>query len=999
MKRPAASAARAAKRPAAAVRGARKVAIAQRPAAAFKLSPEPKRGKARTQGSKGKEKGTVSYVRTINGTKKTRKERNAWCRNFDSSNTGNESELVDLLIKDGNCGEQVRPTHCHPMFAGGWGKETLSLKDKCRVMFGILTGMTTAQVHQHYGTNHKMIEAMTRNLDLAREQYTRVDVEADESAFASAAPEDEEMKERGQWAGVVQRGEPETLALFRTESDRATKKAPGPGAINNTDWEPFLLDRPKDREVILHSDGARSYRMKAPGMFHDSVSHCEKRGKRGGEWVRAKPVHSKIAKHKTPSGTALKVKAGTRIIDRARKHVKHHIGHRIYKPHSRAIAARIRSAQWEHWHRGHDLRSATGEMPRDSTGSALTAGGATSMGEIVSGDASATDQNANARLRMAAAQSYRKLDKPERFQSDPPPAAFDLRDVPLQCADSAASLKHAVDWVTLEDGAAEQLDTVDAHDATRAGNYTALPAPFKPSKDPGEIAFTTQLYILHKDANGEQHALKHARFDSKVRADIAEDVFANGRAPAVHWGGSADIKTPLELFYCAMDRLGEEKRRAGNRIIEEFGPRANNRNQFAEWTSGKINDEHSPIFGWQAAEVKESLRNCARGSVGAGALERWAVALKRIHPFALDNVAAPILKSHDVHGAMWIGKARVGKSTASKTIGFAISAYQIDKNGRADFRPSAATTKEIDFLRLEPGTAFKPAIADDAALTKWTPDETKAFLDPAEEVALSRARWGGASFEQNQPRQICANPRDEKFEKKVRSIRGGKEEIKFDDFFKTIDCNFAGDKQSGYHVADVEDQTFAPPGYDIHMKWAVAAMRKLARGYDAGRSNAIRGPTLFNQGAPPRRNFPGMGGDTDVGADAPAAASAAVAPAPAPPVNPDDDDDDIGLGGGMGGAADAGGEPDVFGFGGGMDGDDGPSDAAAAAAPPAPAAPIKRGTGAFRFCLEKPQGPIDLSTPTPKKKRMTLDEELSQMTGEGEVAGAAAASSSDVAPA
>eukprot|EP00959_Pyramimonas_sp_CCMP1952_P136995 2866750-Pyramimonas_sp.AAC.1 len=60
--------------------------------------------------------------------------------------------------------------------------------------------------------------------------------------------------------------------------------------------------------------------MKAPGMFHDSVSHCEKRGKRGGEWVRAKPVHSKIAKHKTPSGTALKVKAGTRIIDRARKH-------------------------------------------------------------------------------------------------------------------------------------------------------------------------------------------------------------------------------------------------------------------------------------------------------------------------------------------------------------------------------------------------------------------------------------------------------------------------------------------------------------------------------------------------------------------------------------------------------------------------------------------------------------------------------------------------------
>ncbi|CAK0820171.1 unnamed protein product [Prorocentrum cordatum] len=439
----------------------------------------------------------------------------------------------------------------------------------------------------------------------------------------------------------------------------------------------------------------------------------------------------------------------------------------------------------------------------------LTAGGIKSMGEIVGGDASATDQIKNTWLHMAAVQSYKTLDKPERFQSDPP-AAFVLRDMPLQRADNVVNVKHLVDWVTLEDG----------------GNYMALPAPFKPNKDPGEIAFTMQLCILPKDANGEQYALKYVRFDNRARADIAKDIFVAGRALTIHWGSSADTKTPLKLFHYMMDRLGgvqirhwvqpsvpaaaggggydREKRRAGYRFIEEFGPRANNRNQFARWTDEQINDEKSPMFGWQASAVKESFRNYASGPAGARTLERWAIALKRFHPFVFDNVVAPILKSHDVHRTMWIGKTRVGKSTASKTIGFAISACQIDKNNRTDLRPSVVATKKIDFLRLEPGTAYKPAIADDAVLTKWAPDEIKAFLDPAEEDALLWARWGGASFEQNQPRQICVNPYDQEFEKKVRSIRRGQQVIKFDDFLKIIDRNFAGEKQCGYQMADAE---------------------------------------------------------------------------------------------------------------------------------------------------------------------------------------------------
>ncbi|CAK0829004.1 unnamed protein product, partial [Prorocentrum cordatum] len=173
--------------------------------------------------------------------------------------------------------------------------------------------------------------------------------------------------------------------------------------------------------------------------------------------------------------------------------------------------------------------------------------------------------------------------------------------------------------------------------------------------------------------------------------------------------------------------------------------------------------------------------------------------LTRYEPFLFDRIAAPILNSHAPAGTMWIGKTTVGKSTASKTIGFVVSAYPIEKRRRADIRPSAVAAKNIDFLRLE------PSIADDNVLTKWDPDEIKAFLDPGEENALPWAKWWcGASFEQNQFRQVCVNPRNNEFEAKVRSVSRDNEEVSFVDLFKTTDCNFAGAMQSGCEMADVE---------------------------------------------------------------------------------------------------------------------------------------------------------------------------------------------------
>ncbi|CAK0824542.1 unnamed protein product [Prorocentrum cordatum] len=103
--------------------------------------------------------------------------------------------------------------------------------------------------------------------DTVRGDSTKwVDVEADESVLATAITENKETKQWEQWAGVVERGEPNAFALFKTESDRT------------------------DRKVMLHSDGARSYKMRATGLLRDAAIHCEKRVKRGGKRERMKDV-------------------------------------------------------------------------------------------------------------------------------------------------------------------------------------------------------------------------------------------------------------------------------------------------------------------------------------------------------------------------------------------------------------------------------------------------------------------------------------------------------------------------------------------------------------------------------------------------------------------------------------------------------------------------------------------------------------------------------------
>lgn len=82
----------------------------------------------------------------------------------------------------------------------------------------------------------------------------------------------------------------------------------------------------ENRKIILHSDGARSYKLKLKDVFHHWVVHRKKLRK-----IRAKKVwvtYVRKSFHKLPSGRKLWVKGGAQIIDRAWQVIRKHLGPR-----------------------------------------------------------------------------------------------------------------------------------------------------------------------------------------------------------------------------------------------------------------------------------------------------------------------------------------------------------------------------------------------------------------------------------------------------------------------------------------------------------------------------------------------------------------------------------------------------------------------------------------------------------------------------------------------
>ena len=156
--------------------------------------------------------------------------------------------------------------------------------------------------------------------------------------------------------GIVERGAPSSLVLFRTSPKTTKVRSPGSGPITRKDWEPQAKRWLKGRCVFLHTDGARSYRMgdnrkrALGGVIHDFIVHKKKFI--GGKWVH--PKYVQLFRHRLPNGKVICTKGGTQIIDRIWRHIREVVSSRSPAVNKLAWDNRVRSTQWLYWNTGLD---------------------------------------------------------------------------------------------------------------------------------------------------------------------------------------------------------------------------------------------------------------------------------------------------------------------------------------------------------------------------------------------------------------------------------------------------------------------------------------------------------------------------------------------------------------------------------------------------------------------------------------------------------------------
>ena len=283
--------------------------------------------------------------------------------------------------KCAKCKGRTMPQDHHPMFNKGSGQQQVPLCDQAAVLLCAIQNVSQVKCHELTGMGHKVVERIYGAFETvicAHVEKTAkkvvfgglqqwVDVEADECDVRRGKNVEDGADSNAkviweQWCGIVQRGAASTLVLTKLNPKKTGVRAPGPGAIRKQEWTVLANRHLKNRNVILHTDGAKSYRQRIEGMLHDWAVHQKKLVVLGGVQTWLKPKYSVIKTHTLPDGTVLRVKTGSQIIDRFWNHLRSFMKSRSRAtPGSHALRRRLRVAQWTYWHRSKKLWSHAGK--------------------------------------------------------------------------------------------------------------------------------------------------------------------------------------------------------------------------------------------------------------------------------------------------------------------------------------------------------------------------------------------------------------------------------------------------------------------------------------------------------------------------------------------------------------------------------------------------------------------------------------------------------------
>ena len=142
------------------------------------------------------------------------------------------------------------------------------------------------------------------------------DIEADEVDVSKNISEDGAGAKWEQWGDLVERGRSGSLLLVRLNPRTTKPRAPGPWTNQQKRLDSHRQSVLKNRSVILHTDGARAYKMDVPGVAHYNVVRKKKKVMVQGKARWVLPHYTKVFSHKLPTGKTIQVKSGTQIIDR-----------------------------------------------------------------------------------------------------------------------------------------------------------------------------------------------------------------------------------------------------------------------------------------------------------------------------------------------------------------------------------------------------------------------------------------------------------------------------------------------------------------------------------------------------------------------------------------------------------------------------------------------------------------------------------------------------------
>ena len=346
---------------------------------------------------------------------------------------------------------------------------------------------------------------------------------------------------------------------------------------------------------------------------------------------------------------------------------------------------------------------------------------------------------------------------------------FDV--IPKKKLQGTSKIKAAIEILKFTPVNGLELDAMVAIIAQK--KYEQLPGPLA-LKNEIPIPFTMQM-VFRKINAREFQVLRHFNFEQKLDSRLLMSA-VSGELYLLDYGKS--FRSGALGFQFLLEKLGDfailafefvpkktgkpPKAKTALELgfdhIKKNGPRSNMGNRQTEWAEIEIHREESPIFGWTAGLVKESLRGYANSNIFVEPTYNYFLTMYDLSSWFLEDVVFPLLPDMKTKTFVMLGKAGAGKTPAAQAIAMAFAEYWILRaNQEHELRPCFRLSNSLENLRGEPGLRERPDILDDSDMSNIPLPKIKAFLDSSLSETFTVERWTTTKFVLNQLRISCDN--------------------------------------------------------------------------------------------------------------------------------------------------------------------------------------------------------------------------------------------------